>query len=116
MDVPPGSSRIVLADLSPPTECVCRRLGQGENIDPRSGAVSGGRADQSNVTLDGIDVNDPQFGTAYNSSVRVTLHSRDDGKAPWLKRTAAVAGIDRLSTVRRLRPRRAKRVTCRQLA
>ncbi len=51
------------------------RTGAVLNIDPRSGAVSGGRADQSNVTLDGIDVNDPQFGTAYNSSVRVTLDS-----------------------------------------
>jgi len=41
--------------------------------DPRSGSVSGARADQSNVTLDGIDVNDPQFGTAYSSALRVTL-------------------------------------------
>ncbi len=41
--------------------------------DPRSGAVSGARADQSNVTLDGVDVNDPQFGTAYTSALRVTL-------------------------------------------
>jgi Carboxypeptidase regulatory-like domain/TonB dependent receptor len=49
--------------------------GEVLNIDARSGAVSGGRADQSNVTLDGIDVNDPQFGTAYNSAVRVTLDS-----------------------------------------
>jgi len=41
--------------------------------DPRNGAVSGARADQSNVTLDGVDVNDPQFGTAYSSAVRMTL-------------------------------------------
>ncbi len=45
------------------------------NDDPRNGAVSGARADQSNVTLDGVDVNDPQFGTAYTSAVRVTLDS-----------------------------------------
>ncbi len=43
--------------------------------DPRNGSVSGARADQSNVTLDGVDVNDPQFGTAYSSAVRVTLDS-----------------------------------------
>ena len=43
------------------------------NVDSRSGSVSGARADQSNVTLDGVDVNDPQFGTAYQSAVRVTL-------------------------------------------
>jgi hypothetical protein len=42
------------------------------NTDPRSGSVSGARADQSNVTLDGVDVNDPQFGTAYMSALRVT--------------------------------------------
>jgi hypothetical protein len=40
--------------------------------DPRSGSVSGSRADQSNVTLDGVDVNDPQFGTAYTSALRMT--------------------------------------------
>jgi Carboxypeptidase regulatory-like domain/TonB dependent receptor len=43
------------------------------NTDPRSGSVNGARADQSNVTLDGVDVNDPQFGTAYSSALRVTL-------------------------------------------
>ncbi len=42
------------------------------NTDPRSGSVSGSRADQSNVTLDGVDVNDPQFGTAYTSALRIT--------------------------------------------
>ena len=45
------------------------------NVDPRNGSVSGARADQSNVTLDGVDVNDPQFGTAYSSAVRVTIDS-----------------------------------------
>ena len=51
------------------------RTGAVLNIDPRSGAVSGARADQSNITLDGIDVNDPQFGTAYASALRMTLDS-----------------------------------------
>lgn len=40
--------------------------------DSRYGSVSGARADQQNVTLDGIDVNDPQNQTAYTSAVRVT--------------------------------------------
>ena len=43
--------------------------------DQRSGSVSGARSDQSNVTLDGVDVNDPQWGYAYNSVIRVTLES-----------------------------------------
>lgn len=40
--------------------------------DPRYGAVAGSRADQQNVTLDGIDVNDPQLQAAYTSAVRMT--------------------------------------------
>lgn len=40
--------------------------------DPRYGAVSGSRADQQNVTLDGIDVNDAQLQAAYTSAVRMT--------------------------------------------
>jgi hypothetical protein len=41
-------------------------------MDPRYGAVAGARADQQNVTLDGVDVNDPQLQAAYTSVVRVT--------------------------------------------
>jgi hypothetical protein len=40
--------------------------------DPRYGSVAGARADQQNVTLDGVDVNDPQLQAAYTSAVRVT--------------------------------------------
>ena len=41
-------------------------------VDPRYGSVAGARADQQNVTLDGIDVNDPQMPTAYTSAIRMT--------------------------------------------
>jgi hypothetical protein len=40
--------------------------------DPRYGSTSGSRSDQQTVTLDGIDVNDPQLQTGYTSAVRVT--------------------------------------------
>lgn len=40
--------------------------------DSRYGSVTGARADQQNVTLDGVDVNDPQNQTAYTSAVRMT--------------------------------------------
>ena len=43
--------------------------------DQRSGSVSGARSDQSNVTLDGIDVNDAQFSYAYTTVLRVTPES-----------------------------------------
>lgn len=42
-------------------------------VDPRYGSVSGARADQSNVTLDGIDVNDGQNQAAFTSVLRLTL-------------------------------------------
>ena len=41
-------------------------------VDPRYGSVAGARADQQSVTLDGIDVNDPQMSTAYTSAIRMT--------------------------------------------
>ncbi len=43
--------------------------------DSRSGAVNGGRSDQSNITLDGIDVNDINNGYAFTSVLRVTQDS-----------------------------------------
>src|SRR5207249_5940067 len=43
--------------------------------DYRSGAVNGGKSDQANVTLDGVDVNDQENRSAFNSVLRVTLDS-----------------------------------------
>jgi hypothetical protein len=45
------------------------------DLDNRSGAVSGARADQANITLDGVDSNDPEFNTAYTGALRTTLDS-----------------------------------------
>ena len=42
--------------------------------DDRDGAVNGGKSDQANVTLDGVDVND-QNGRTLTSILRVTLDS-----------------------------------------
>src|ERR1700681_2865833 len=44
---------------------------QEQNTDTRSGAVNGMRSDQSNVTLDGIGVNDQNFGYAFKSVLNV---------------------------------------------
>ena len=46
--------------------------------DPRYGSVAGSRADQQNVTLDGVDVNDPQLQAAYTSAVRVTQDALEE--------------------------------------
>ena len=43
--------------------------------DSRNGAVNGARSDQSNVTLDGVDVNDQSAGYAFTSVLPVTLDS-----------------------------------------
>jgi hypothetical protein len=45
------------------------------NYDTRSGAVNGARSDQSNITLDGVDVNDQANGYAFTSVLPVTLDS-----------------------------------------
>ena len=46
-----------------------------QNDDTRSGAVNGARSDQSNLTLDGVDVNDQVNGYAFTSVLPVTLDS-----------------------------------------
>ena len=47
------------------------------NIDTRSGAVNGARSDQSNVTLDGVAVNN-RAGNAFTSVLPVTLDSVEE--------------------------------------
>ena len=43
--------------------------------DTRNGAVNGARSDQSNITLDGVDVNNESSGYAFTSVLPVTLDS-----------------------------------------
>lgn len=50
----------------------------GSLNDYRSGAVNGGKSDQANVTLDGVDVNDQQDRAAFTSVLRVTLDSTQE--------------------------------------
>jgi hypothetical protein len=49
-------------------------------VDPRFGATAGARADQQNVSLDGIDVNDAQLQTAFTSAVRLTQEALQEFK------------------------------------
>jgi hypothetical protein len=58
------------------TDDVNGTTGVGNNSgDSRAGSVNGGRADQSNITLDGIDVNDINNGYAFTSVLRTTQDS-----------------------------------------
>lgn len=50
----------------------------GNNSDSRQGSVAGGRSDQGNVTLDGLDDNDEVFGTAFTGVLRSTLDSTEE--------------------------------------
>lgn len=45
------------------------------DTDGRTGSVNGARSDQTNITLDGVDVNDPQNGYAFSSALRATQAS-----------------------------------------
>jgi hypothetical protein len=45
------------------------------DFDGRSGAVNGARSDQTNVTLDGVDCNDPISGYAFTCVLRATQAS-----------------------------------------
>jgi hypothetical protein len=46
--------------------------------DDRSGSVNGGRSDQSNITLDGADVNSQSDRAAFNTILRVTPDSVEE--------------------------------------
>jgi len=46
--------------------------------DSRSGAVNGGRSDQGNVTIDGVDDNDQVNGYAFNGVLRQTQDSIEE--------------------------------------
>jgi len=49
-----------------------------QTLDFRSGAVNGGKSDQSNITLDGADVADQNGRAAFTSVLRVTLDSVEE--------------------------------------
>jgi hypothetical protein len=48
------------------------------NTDSRSGAVSGARSDQTNITIDGVDNNDSLNGFAFQGALRATLDSLEE--------------------------------------
>lgn len=51
---------------------------ENNTSDSRSGSVSGGRSDQGNVTLDGMDDNNQIAGTAFTGVLRATLDSTEE--------------------------------------
>ncbi|HEY6939499.1 MAG TPA: carboxypeptidase-like regulatory domain-containing protein [Terriglobales bacterium] len=65
-----------LLSLQPGTVYLGREINQ--DLDSRSGAVSGARSDQSNVSLDGVDNNDQRNGYAFTGVLRSTLDSVEE--------------------------------------
>jgi hypothetical protein len=70
-----GRNPISLLSLQPGVLYIGQDSG---SADSRQGAVAGGRSDQGNVTLDGIDDNDEVFGTAFSGILRSTLDSTEE--------------------------------------
>ena len=64
-----------LLTLQPGVAYLGNRSDVDRNVDTRSGAVNGARSDQSNITLDGVDVNDQVSGSAFTSVLPVSLDS-----------------------------------------
>ena len=65
-----------LLSLQPGVLYLGRQIDQ--TVDSRSGAVSGARSDQTNVTLDGVDDNDQTNGFAFTGVLRSTLDSVEE--------------------------------------
>ncbi len=72
---------VYLGEPLSPVPVTCAASGASGNqscsstTDYRSGSVNGGKSDQANVTLDGIDVNDTFYGASFTSVLRVTPDS-----------------------------------------
>src|SRR3954469_4773887 len=49
--------------------------GVDASFDSRNGSVNGARGDQTNITIDGLDNNDPNNGNAFSGALRTTLDS-----------------------------------------
>jgi hypothetical protein len=60
-----------------------------EITDSRQGSVAGGRSDQGNVTLDGLDDNDQTGGAAFTGILRSTLDSTEEFRVTTSNGTAA---------------------------
>src|SRR5262245_16217447 len=57
-------------------------------MDPRNGAVNGGKPDQSNVTLDGVDVNNQTTRAAFSTAVRITIDSVEEFRSTTINANA----------------------------
>jgi hypothetical protein len=84
MDLPfEGRNVVEILSLQPGvTYTGASGLGSGSPVDrtqdTRNGSVNGGRSDQANITLDGVDNNDQNNGFAFEGALRSTLDSVEE--------------------------------------
>ncbi|HLZ41220.1 MAG TPA: carboxypeptidase regulatory-like domain-containing protein [Candidatus Sulfotelmatobacter sp.] len=82
----PDRNVVQLLSLQPGVAFLGNQL--NEDTDTRSGAVNGMRSDQSNVTLDGVGVNDQNGGYAFKSVLNVPPDSVQEFRVTTANSTA----------------------------
>src|SRR3984893_13894907 len=70
-----GRDPVSILSLQPGVLYTGNSAGISSDADSRSGAVSGARSDQTDITVDGLDDNDPGKGYALQGALRSTLDS-----------------------------------------
>jgi len=75
-----GRNPVEILSLQPGVTYTSPTSGTAINnmFDTRGGTVNGGRSDQTNVTLDGLDNNDQNNGFAFQGALRSTLDSVEE--------------------------------------
>jgi hypothetical protein len=73
-----GRDPAAILSLQPGVVTVADRDQVDLKGDSRGGSVNGGRSDQTNLTLDGIDNIDQTLGTAFVGALRTTLDSIEE--------------------------------------
>ncbi len=73
-----GRDVAALYSMQPGVVYLGNRTDMPTQTDTRSGAVNGAHSDQSNIMLDGVDVNDQTRGLAFTSVLRMTPDSMQE--------------------------------------
>jgi len=70
-----GRDPVSILSLQPGVTYTGKHDHDTQDNDSRGGSVSGGRSDQANIMLDGLDNNDQLYGYAFEGALRSTLDS-----------------------------------------